>query len=331
MRPFPSGRKPGIIDVLGTGYEQINRRPWLILLPLLIDLLLWRGPLVTPGPYFQGLFAAYFRAVNEAGIPVEDAANLEQMRQNAEAVVAGFNMLSLLVLNFVASVPTTGGGPRAATAAVVTIDNGWLFLGLLAVLELAGLLFGCIYYGLVAQQIRDGFIDPSRLLAKLGFYFKTVLTLALLLLGVFVFAGLPLSVIAALLLLAGGPLAGPALGVFMGALYLALLWAVLFLYFVIDAVVVSEVPPRRAILSSVSVVRGNFWSTLAFVVLVFIITAGTQIIWSNLGDSAWGTIAGMVGNAYIASGLTAASMYFYKDRLAGLEQHGNDERNIQRR
>jgi hypothetical protein len=39
-----AGAPPSVIDTLTAGYETINRRPWLILLPIALDLLFWLGP-----------------------------------------------------------------------------------------------------------------------------------------------------------------------------------------------------------------------------------------------------------------------------------------------
>ena len=74
---------------------------------------------------------------------------------------------------------------------------------------------------------------------------------------------------------------------------------------------VSEVGRPRAILSSVCWSAGTSARPWALIFLTLLILTGTNVIWSSLGDSPWGIMAGVVGNAYIASGLTAASMLFY--------------------
>src|SRR5438552_14178602 len=39
----------GLIDTLQAGFNTINRHLWLLLLPLIVDLLLWVGPQLTIG------------------------------------------------------------------------------------------------------------------------------------------------------------------------------------------------------------------------------------------------------------------------------------------
>lgn len=273
------------MDTLSAGFNTVNRQPWLIALPLLLDLLLWRGPLITPLPFVERLLAAYTEALAATGGELADPARLAEMRGSVEVLASGFNMLSLLALNFVASVPILGVDRPGDAALVLAVESGGVFVGLIILLELAGMLLGCVYFGLLAQQVRDGRLAPAMLVARLGRYFQALLGLTLLALGVIVGAGVPLLIVVALALLLGGPVGSSFVLALMVGGWVAALWAVLFLYFVVDAIVVSEAPARRAILVSVSVVGKNFWSALAFVFLTFVITAGTRIIWSNLGDS----------------------------------------------
>ncbi|HUX87106.1 MAG TPA: hypothetical protein VMW65_08895, partial [Chloroflexota bacterium] len=93
---------------------------------------------------------------------------------------------------------------------------------------------------------------------------------------------------------------------------------VVYLFFLVDAIVVSQAGPIRATLSSARVVANNFWPSVGFIVLIYVISLGTQVIWTSLSQSPAGTLVAIAGNAYIASGLTAASMLFYQSRVAKL-------------
>src|SRR6185437_14861871 len=52
--------------------------------------------------------------------------------------------------------------------------------------------------------------------------------------------------------------------------------------------------------------------------LVYVISLGMQIIWTALAQNPYGTVIAIAANAYIASGLAAASMLFYKNRVVRL-------------
>ena len=40
-------RLTGVIETLSNGYGVVNRHPWILLLPILLDLFLWLGPQVS--------------------------------------------------------------------------------------------------------------------------------------------------------------------------------------------------------------------------------------------------------------------------------------------
>ena len=313
-------KKPGIIDTLSAGFDIVNRRPWILALPVLLDLLLWRGPQISAQPFLQGTLNNYQAALASGDqLVAPSGQNIQSLTQMADAAVAGFNMLTLLVLN-IASVPSTMGSRPIDTTAIITVNNGVSFFLLLIILEIVGVLLSSVYYGAIAQQVRDGRVDFSRLFASLNWYVIHMFTLLLILIGVSLAFGVVLSLVVGAGALLGGLFLQAAVGVAGTVAYLLVVWALLFLFFAVDAIVVSEVDARRAILNSALVVGKNFWPALALIFLVFLITSGMQIIWSTLGDSQLGVVAGILGNAYVASGLAAASMLFYQSRLAGLEK-----------
>src|SRR4051794_10319505 len=48
-------RAPGVIETLQTGYDTLNARPYLIAVPLALDLVLWLGPRFTSPALFAWL------------------------------------------------------------------------------------------------------------------------------------------------------------------------------------------------------------------------------------------------------------------------------------
>ncbi|MHB1134945.1 MAG: hypothetical protein ACYC4L_21450 [Chloroflexota bacterium] len=334
MRPTEQRQqqtRPGVIDSLNAGFAAINRRLWIVLLPIAVDILIWRGPHLTALPLLRRLLDAYQAEGLAADALLPGAATMAEVRQTLEPAVDGFNLLSLLVLNFVANLPSFNAGTRGQGPLVVDIASEGAFAGAVLLLELAGLALGCFYLALIAQQVRDGRVDLAQLGSRLGRALRSVLGLLLLWLGVILIVVVPLT----LLLLGAAALGGAAWQVIMGlamtALYFGALWALVFLFFTVDAIMVSEVSARHAILSSVLLVRTNFRSALGLIFLTLLILSGTNVIWSNMGDSPWGIMAGVVGNAYIASGLTAASMVFYLARVTGLKENGDYERFLRRK
>jgi hypothetical protein len=79
--------------------------------------------------------------------------------------------------------------------------------------------------------------------------------------------------------------------------------------------VVGEQGPLRAIYTSFNVVRRNFWGTLGFLVISLVISLGSGVIWHRLVGTTIGLVVAIVGSAYIGSGLLAARMAFFRERL----------------
>ena len=98
------------------------------------------------------------------------------------------------------------------------------------------------------------------------------------------------------------------------ALQLAIIWAAIHLYFALPAVVVGAHGPIAAIKSSVQVVRQSLWSALGLIGFILVISVGISLVWQILGSQPLGTLVGIVANAYVMTGLSAATLLFYYDR-----------------
>ena len=57
----------GLIDTITGGFRIVQRRPWLILLPVVVDLWLWLGPRLAIQPFIDGLLALW----TPANLPAE--------------------------------------------------------------------------------------------------------------------------------------------------------------------------------------------------------------------------------------------------------------------
>ncbi|MHB8993580.1 MAG: hypothetical protein ACYC66_18315, partial [Chloroflexota bacterium] len=72
--------------------------------------------------------------------------------------------------------------------------------------------------------------------------------------------------------------------------------------------------------NSIAVVKSNLGPTLGLVVLVWLIMLGMPIVWDAMAQNPAGVVAGILGNAYISTGLAVASMSFYRDRFLRLAE-----------
>jgi hypothetical protein len=312
VRPSSSAqsaaRFTGVVDTLSTGYGVINRHIWVVLIPILLDLLLLFGPQVSAAHLVS-------RKLSQAStsLAASHVLDHDQQRDFVE-MVEGYNLLSALASSVV-HVPSLMAVIGIRDPLQSTPVESWGDLvAILSGAGLGGLVLGSLYYALLAQQVRDGASSPGRLLGYAPRGCLRVVGYLLLLGGVGLLFGLPIG-----FLTAGAYLMSPVIGnLAITAVTIGVVWVWIYLFFVPEAIFVSGVGPLRAIKNSVAVVRGNFGSAVGIVLLVTVILMGMGRIWDLLSYQVaepWGIGLGIIGNAYIASGLIAASMCFYRERI----------------
>jgi len=326
VKPVARGDSPppGIIDTLSAGFQAVNRVPWVIGLPVLLDLLVWLGPRLSVAQLSDRVLGALGSMVDamSRSAGASSAEQLSQFQQSIEFIRSTaqvFNLLSLLAvggLSMRSAVPEDKSG-QAGSFEIATVGA---VLGIAIVLILVGVALAVIWLGLIAQQVREGRIDPPRLLRMAPRYWLAIVGFFALLIGALVVILVPISVVAAI-----AQIVAPAVGTFLYvfaaiAFQLLLFWCLLYLFFIDYAIVVSEVGPVRAALNSIRVVSTNFWSTLGFIIITWVIMAGMGVIWNSLSRAPVGIVVAILGNGYIESGLAAASMLFYRNRIARLAE-----------
>lgn len=303
-------RLTGVIDTLSDGFGVVNRHPWIILIPIVLDLFLWWGPQLSAARLVSQALGLLARG--RTGLTLDQA----QQRDLVEAAEA-FNLLAGLA-------PSIVGVPSLVAALGIRdplrstpVESWGAALAIFSLALLGGMLLGSLYYALLAQLVRrDGVRAASLPGEMLGAWWR-VLSYLILLAIIGLLIGLPSGV-----LLLGATLLSPLLGsLLISALTMGLVWLGVFLFFVPEAIFISQVGPVQAIRNSAAVVRLHFWSCIGLIVLVSIVLLGMGRVWelasANLVPPV-GTGLGIVGNAYIGSALVIAGMAFYRERIERL-------------
>lgn len=298
MRP---SRPPGVIETLSAGFTSITRQLWILALPVALDLAFWWGPRLSPLPVLK-------RSLTSLAIDSEFHTQLSQATES-------MNLLHLLVAGVLA-VPSllTGQSPAPplGPASVIEISDEAILVASIALLTLVGLFVGCLYLVPIAARIQGTPVEMPDLARRIALTWTRGLVLTSLLLVAGLFLGLPL-----LLTLAGLGSASPAMGSLLTTFaFIFLLWAWFYLFFTVDAILISQVGPIHAFRRSFNLVRLNFLQALGFISLVTLIGLGLPLAWLAFADNPWGIAAGVIGNAYVGTGLVSASLIFYQDRQA---------------
>ena len=311
-----------LIDSISEGYAAINRRPWLLLLPILLNLYLWFGTPLSLEPLVDDFVRALQR-VQPAGADQGDLQALYDQilgrgSTDLREQLALLNAIPTLQLRVIGPMSSDGGfgiptAPQvlqpASSGAIQISTLGGAVLAFLVINALA-LALSSIFLAQVGAAVAREWPGAAglRRMLRIGL---SVLGSALVLVGVALALGLPLLFFAALLLLFN-----QTLGLLAAELMFAVgFWIRIYVGFYREAIVISRLGPLRAIQASFNVVRRNFWATLGFLALSLIISLGCDVIWSRLVGSTAGLVVAIVGSAYIGSGLLAARLAFFRERL----------------
>jgi hypothetical protein len=175
-----------------------------------------------------------------------------------------------------------------------------------------GALIHALFRVPIAYVMRSQPIRPADLGRAVAIAWVRLLGFGALAGGICALLALPFGVAGGLLYLVGVN-ALPLLMVAVGPLVIL---ALIYFAFVFDAIVLSEVGPFRACYLSFNVVRRNFWSVVGLLAGVALISTGLPVLWLSQASHPIGLMIGVFCNGLVATGLTAASMQFYADRLS---------------
>lgn len=298
----------GIIDTISAGFRTLNRKLWLIVAPIFLDLFLWLGPKLSIAPIVERTLMAL-----EKGLEMTSATGTESSLSMIESMgtllretVSQTNLFSLLVWGSLGVPSIAGLKPVDGQANVIfEIDTYWQLFLAQALLLAVGLLIAALFLTLLARALRK---EKPPVGEQLERVLVNWLYLALIV--------VPLGGI----LILGGTI-GMLFGPLAILVVLVDIWLLVYVTFVPQAITLARVPPLRAIMSSFNVVRMNFWPTVGLLILTNVLNAGLGLIWQRLLlNSTIGAAIAIIASAYVGTALTLALFIFYQDRLMRLHE-----------
>lgn len=324
-----------VIDTLSAGFEAVTKRPWIILIPILLDLILWLGPHLSLQPIIEHSVESFLDM--SAQVDPATWASMENMleeaglqqswrqfgeRFNLFSLLSSFNVLSFISLGFLdlpsaVAVNHLDGALPGESGMLVELNNGLVALLMALALLALGLVVTVLYQSLIAQQVREERTSWRYLAKRFGRYLLYTLMVAVALLALVALLGGPLSFFL-LLVSAISPMIAQLLVLIVGTL---LFWFSLYISFVPHGILLGEEPPVRALWTSVNIVHHDFWSILFLLVLIRVIRTGLLFVWPMLTTTIPGVVVSIVANAFVGAGLAAASLTFYRDSYVVWREH----------
>jgi hypothetical protein len=200
------------------------------------------------------------------------------------------------------------------------------------VLAVVGLVLGFLYLNEIAHRVKDG-VGPEGAESGDGVSENESTRAGLWKLARFLAFAFGLMIVGSLVLplwilivTLGASIAQPVGVLFWVGGVGFLSYAALHLLFVIPGLLLGERRLLPAIGESVLLSHMSLSSVFGFVLLAVVIYEGLGYAWSLPPSDSWAMLIGILGNAFVATGLTCAAFVFYRDRVIVGRQLAREER-----
>lgn len=314
-----------LIGIINQGFAAVNRRLWVVAIPVLLNLYLWYGAQVSLRPLVESIATLFQRLTPDAD-RASATAFAESWRNLGNYDLADrFDVLALVPRLTMYGIQRAQDGmplierllpPLDQARVAFSIGDGSLAVLLFLLTNLLLIPFSAAFLTMVASAVLGQQPKPMVWLGQFGRATAAILGYGAILLAATVVITMPLALLGLLFVRAAPPL---------GLLVLLLLivvifWLNIYIGFAPEAIAVAKLDPIQAIRTSFVLVRRNFWATLALLTISLLISIGLGVVWAALVENALGRVAAILGSAYVGSGLVAARMVFYRERVKDREQ-----------
>jgi len=302
---------PGVFGSLKAGFDIVSSRVVLILIPLGLDLFLWLGPRLSVekllSPAFNYLLDQARRSVTGSDL------DLFIQRQNLFLDrLRDFNLLNLVSKSQWFPVGISSLSAQSLPVEnpfglqnVFPVSSLWVLLGLAIVLIPLGWVGGGIFLRQVSGSIRS---EDETGVGILRSIVQTVF-LSVLWMVFLIFLLIPLSLVIVML-----AFISPAVANIAGLVITFFsFWLIVPMFFTPHGIFIRKQNALYSIFSSLRMIRFSLPTSGLFVLSVFILSRGLDILWSVPNSDSWLALVGFAGHAFMTTALLAASFVYYRD------------------
>jgi hypothetical protein len=306
---------------LRDGFYTVSSHVWLILLPLLLDVLLWLGPRLSVGTLIKPFFELAFNQMRTTLTSSSDLQRFTAYQSTFSEVVERFNLLSLLgrLQTFPVGISsllaqTMPVKTPLGSQDVVQITSLPGLLGLAFLFTVIGWTIGGLYFRWVSGMALGG---ASRV-AMISLSWAVIQTLILSVIWVI---GLMVIFVPMMFILTFLTMLSPLLasGILLLALFFSF-WLIVPLFFTPHGIFVRRQNAFYSIFTSLRMARFTLPTSALFVLCVLLLSTGLNYLWSVPTGDSWMLLVGIAGHAFITTALLAASFVYYRDMNAWLQR-----------
>ena len=301
--------KPQIIQALLSGFNTIANKPFLMFLPIILDLFLWFGPAWRVDAFFLPLI----QGMNSLpGMDTAEAAEMLQENQRLwQDILVNFDLASSL-RTLPVGVPSLLASrapflnPLGQTI-VFNLESNKQILGIWLIFLLIGFFLGNYYFKSISDQVINKPGDSG---------FKSLLQslVQIMLMPVFLLILLVVLSIPLMFLMTFITLISPGISQFVLILLgITLLWLFMPLVYTPHGIFLYRQNLVAAMMTSINVVKTSMGNTAWYIILSFTLIKGFNYLWQTPAVDDWFLIVGIFGHAFVVSAVIASSFHYFLD------------------
>jgi hypothetical protein len=301
---------PNMVAALRAGFDAVANKIVIILIPVAIDLMLWLGPHLQ----IKTVLNRYINALATSTITTLETGDvISSMMDTLHSAASQYNLLSLL-RTFPVGIPSLMASrlPIAIPGGLpmfFDITHPLIIIGVAAGIMLIGIGVGSFYYLIVVQVSLQGKIELNLAVKNWMWSSLQVISLVFALLLLFIIISIPSVCIISAIALLGIPLGQFAFLIYLGII----LWLAFPLLFSTHGIYVYHLGALASVRRSMVMTRMTLATTTLFLLSIFVISEGLDILWRVPPENSWLTLVGVSGHAFVTSALLAASFIYYRD------------------
>lgn len=309
---------PNLIGAIRSGFDAIANHILLILFPIALDLFLWIGPRLRLTELIRSISDQFFRVytLQEPGMgdliaPIRAAWTEIAQQFNLLGALRSYPVgVTSLIVSQAPSETPIGLPPSWEINSLGNAFIVWLIISIL------GIVLGTLYFTVVAQAATSGEVSWREAVTLWPWASLQMFYLALLLALIILFVSIPGSFILSLVALGGLSFGQCILLMYIGFI----IWFFLPLVFSPHGIVLNRNNIIKSIKVSVNLLRKTLPTTLLFILAIFLLSKGLDILWRVPSETSWLLLIGILGHAFITTSLLASSFVYYRDALNWIQE-----------
>jgi len=318
---------PSLINAFTSGFDSVANHIYLLIFPLVFDLLPWLGPHLRLSNLIRSMLTTMDVVGAEAGY--NNSADMKEMmqmtRQMWELIAERFNLFTAL-RTYPVGVPSLMAA-RLPIQSPLGMSNGIevdfiRLLGLGLLFTVVGLFFGTFYFALTAQVTLNAKQTWLQELQDLPRAFVQVIWLTIFLIVFLFVLSIPVILVFSLIMWVAGSVGQWVILLLSGAL----LWLLVPLLFSPHGIFLHRTGMLPSLLRGIRLVQFTLPKTSLFILAGFVLMQGLKVVWQIPPENSWLSIIGILGHGFVYTGLLASSFVYYRQAEEWLQYLANQRK-----